>query len=93
MKDGLLEIGDQVHFRKHSGGAVSFGTVVAIQYVIRTDAGKTTANVENCSQLADTVPPKTRRTKASRKREAEKVAFYERLINYAKSFFVRSDNA
>ncbi len=93
MKDGLLEIGDQVHFRKRKGGAVSYGTVVAIQYVIRTDAGKTMANVENCSAYANTMPPRVRHTKAYLKRQEEKRCLYERLIDYAKSFFVRSDNA
>lgn len=93
MKDGLLEIGDQVHFRKRKGGAVSYGTVVAIQYVIRTDAGKTMANVENCSAYANAMPPRVRRTKTYLKRQEEKRDLYTRFINYAKSFFARSDNA
>lgn len=93
MKDGMLEIGDQVHFRKRKGGAVSYGTVVAIQYVIKTHDGRTAANIECCSKYANTMPPRVRRTKAYLKRQEEKRCLYERLIDYAKSFFVRSDNA
>lgn len=85
MKEGMLEIGDQVHFRKRKGGTVSYGTVVAIQYVIKTHDGRTAANVELCSKYANTMSP---RSKAGRNewkiRRAAKRGFFSRLIGFFK---------
>ena len=89
MKEGMLEIGDQVHFRKRKGGAVSYGTVVAIQYVIRTHDGRTAANVECCSKYANEMPPRSRKARVCPSKK--ELSLYARLIRYAKSMFARPE--
>lgn len=85
MKDGMLEIGDQVHFRKRKGGAVSYGTVVAIQYVSKTHDGRTAANIECCSKYANTMPPRKRSANCKQQeRQSEWAGFFSRFFSLLK---------